>query len=581
MLDLVASNFHFLRPQWLWALVPVLGFAILLGRRLDPERQWRRLIAPHLLSHLKIGVQDGLRFRPIHLVTMVAVFATLGVAGPTWDREISPFAEDTAPLVIALDLSQSMNAVDVQPTRLERAKQKIRDLLALRPGSRTALIAYAGTAHTVLPLSDDPTMFEAFLDGLDTSVMPASGKEPAEALALAETILARDSVPGSILFLTDGIAIEHIPTFVRHGEESTDGVMVLALGTTEGGPVRTAPNEFATDAQGRRIIATLDREGLEALADQAGVFVAGTTVDDEDVERVQRRIQSHLRVVQQDDPTARWKDFGYYLVYPIALLTLFWFRRGWTVRWGAALIVLSTVACGPRPESGAGSVDSSRFGFADFWLTPDQQGRYLFERGRYAEAGDRFADFMWQGTARYRAGDMDGAVLAFARVDSPEAHFALGNTYARIGSNGASVAGNAPSVVENAASAESYAASITSYEASIASYDRALALRPDWAEARENRDLVRSLLPPPPDDEEEEEQGGDPAPPPSFDPDDIQIEEDEVRGERGEVDGSLLDEDQLTEMWMRRLQTSPGEFLRRRFAIERAERETPGPGDGR
>ena len=570
MLEAAVANFHFLRPQWLWALVPVLGFSILLSRRLDPERQWRRLIAPHLLTHLRIGAEDVLRLRPIHLVTMVAVLATLGVAGPTWDREISPFAEDTAPLVIVLDLSQSMNAVDVQPTRLERAKQKIRDLLALRPGSRTALIAYAGTAHTVLPLSDDPTMFEAFLDGLDTDVMPAVGKEPSDALELAETILARDSVPGSILFLTDGIAAEHVASFVRHGQESTDGVMVLALGTTEGGPVRTGPNEFVTDAQGRRIVATLDREGLEALADQAGVFVAGATVDDEDVERIQRRIQSHLRVVQQDDPTARWKDFGYYLVYPIALLALFWFRRGWTVRWGAALIVLSTVACGPRPESGAGSVDSSRFGFADLWLTHDQQGRYLFERGRYAEAGDRFADFMWQGTARYRAGDMDGAILAFARVDSPEAHFALGNTYARIGSDAASVE-------SDAASAESYEASIMSYEASITSYDRALALRPDWAEAQENRELVQSLLPPP-REEQDEEARGDPAPPPSFDPDDIQIEEDEVRGERGEVDGSLLDEDQLTEMWMRRLQTSPGEFLRRRFAIERAEREAAGPG---
>jgi Ca-activated chloride channel family protein len=107
-----------------------------------------------------------------------------------------------------------------------------------------------------------------------------------------------------------------------------------------------------------------------------------------------------------------------------------------------------------------------------------------------------------------------------------------------------------------------------------------LALRAGWTEAIENRELVRSLLPPPPDDEEEEERG-DAAPPPSFDPDDIQFEEEEIRGERGEVDGSLLDEDQLTEMWMRRLQTSPGEFLRRRFAIERAEREAAGPGADR
>ena len=136
------------------------------------------LIAPHLLEHLRVDAADRFRVRPIHLTSLAMLLGTLAVAGPTWDRELSPFAEDTAPLVIVLDVSQSMNAVDVQPTRLERAKQKVRDLLELRPGARTALVAYSGSAHTVLPLSDDATMFEAFLDGLDTDVMPRPGDEP-------------------------------------------------------------------------------------------------------------------------------------------------------------------------------------------------------------------------------------------------------------------------------------------------------------------------------------------------------------------------------------------------------------------
>ena len=141
---------HFLRPLWLLALIPTaVLYAVI--RASSPERQWRRIIAPHLLEHLKVGGGAGLRFRPRHLITLLLTLGSIALAGPTWERERSPFAEDTAPLVVALDLSQSMNAIDVRPSRLERGKQKIRDLLELRKGARTALVAYAGSAHTVLP----------------------------------------------------------------------------------------------------------------------------------------------------------------------------------------------------------------------------------------------------------------------------------------------------------------------------------------------------------------------------------------------------------------------------------------------
>ena len=170
------ESFHFLRPQWLLVLVPTLGFYIVV-RRSSPEHQLRRVIAPHLLQHLKVSGGSGLIFRPLHLITMLLALGALALAGPTWERERSPFAEDTAPLVIALDLSLTMNAIDVQPSRLERSKQKIRDLLAIREGARTALLAYAGTAHTVLPLSDDASIFETFLSALQTNVMPVEGSD--------------------------------------------------------------------------------------------------------------------------------------------------------------------------------------------------------------------------------------------------------------------------------------------------------------------------------------------------------------------------------------------------------------------
>ena len=530
MLDIGALLF--LRPWWLLGLVPTVLLYVVVQYQGSVERQWKGIIDPHLLESLKTSTARVFRFRPIHLISVVAALGSIGLAGPTWEREISPFSEDAAPLVVAMDLSPSMDAVDVQPSRLERAKQKVRDLLQTRPGARTALIVYSGTAHTVLPLSDDPSIFESFLAALSTNIMPQPGKDAAAALALAESILETDSVAGTILFLTDGIGEDQTAAFETHDTSSQDQVIVLAIGTEDGGPVRRPDGSFATDASGRRVLATLDRAGLETLRDRAGVFVTSITVDDRDVRQVQRRVQSHLRQVQQEDETARWRDMGYYALFPITLLGLFWFRRGWTVRWGAFLFVFLLQGC-------AGDAR-----FSDLWWTPDQQARRLFEAGSFGEAAARFENPHWKGVAAYRAGDLDLAAAQFARLATPEGAYNLGNTFALM----------------------------ELYEDALVAYDEALEARPDWQEALQNRDLVQALIAVP----EDPEAQGSPGAPPSFDPDEVQVDEQGEQGEQGEVEMSLLSDDQIAEMWMRRLQTSPAEFLRWRFAIEAARDEGGG-----
>ena len=114
------------------------------------------------------------------------------LSGPTWRRELPPFVEDKAPLMIVLALSTSMDQADVAPTRLERAKQKIRDLLGVRAGARSGLIAYAGTAHLVMPLTDDRSVIEPFLAALATGLMPGDGKNVTSAVSLATQFLAAE-----------------------------------------------------------------------------------------------------------------------------------------------------------------------------------------------------------------------------------------------------------------------------------------------------------------------------------------------------------------------------------------------------
>jgi Ca-activated chloride channel family protein len=378
----------------------------------------------------------------------------------------------------------------------------------------------------VLPFTDDPTLLEMYVASLSTAIMPVPGKEPSRALVLAEEMLSRNDIAGTILFLTDGIEQKHIPAFIEHKEENRDQVLVLALGTREGGPIRISDNRFLTE-RGKRVIARLDDEALRAVSAQADVSVAGVTVDNGDIERLQRRMQNHLQAVQSEDDSMRWRDFGYFLTFPIALLTLLWFRKGWTVQWVPLLLLLLLPGC---TTAGDG------FRFIDLWMTRDQQGRYYYEQGDYETAAERFRDAMWKATAYYHAGDFDSAVDWFVRLESAESYYNLGNCYAMLGS----------------------------YEPAVQSYDDALVISPDWQEAHDNRELVSELI------ERAKEQKDDDAPPgePSFEADEVKFDEKGDKGKEGEVPMEIMTEEQISELWLRRLQTSPAMFLRQKFALQ-------------
>jgi Ca-activated chloride channel family protein len=327
------SNFHFLRPIWFWALIPAILLWILMIKEEGKTRRWQKAIAPNLLKHLIHRPVQRPWIRPAYFALPFILIAILTLAGPSWKRQKTPFVQDTSPMVIALDLSSSMNAVDVQPSRLAVARQKTRDLMALRPGGRTGVIAYAGSAHMVLPLTDDAKVIEMYLVCLETTLMPVPGKHPQKALELAGEMLAQETIPGTILFVTDGIAIQYASVFARYQKTAPHQVLVLAVGTSQGGPIRKGGDAFMNDAQGRRVISRLDRKGLEALESQAGVYAVGATLDDRDVRKLVHRADINLKAAQEVDQRIPWEDEGYYLVYSTVLLSLVWFRKGWTIRW--------------------------------------------------------------------------------------------------------------------------------------------------------------------------------------------------------------------------------------------------------
>jgi len=327
------SNFHFLRPMWFWALIPGFGLWIMLLIEQSSVLRWRTVIAPHLLKNLVRHPKQRPWIRPTAIALPSLVLSILTLAGPAWEKQKTPFVQDEAPLVMVLDLSQSMNAIDVQPTRLERAKQKITDFLAMRRGARTGLIAYAGSSHMVLPLTDDSKVIEMYLVSLETGLMPIAGKNPGKALKLAEEMLAKETAAGTILFVTDGIGEQYATAFVGHKNTTRHQVLVLAVGTSKGGPVRLGKDAFLKDARGQRVISTLDRKGLETLERQAGTYVVGATLNDVDIQKLIRKVNTHLKSVESVNERVPWEDYGYYLAFSVLPISLLWFRKGWTIRW--------------------------------------------------------------------------------------------------------------------------------------------------------------------------------------------------------------------------------------------------------
>lgn len=535
--DLAAlEHFHFLRPAW--GVLPVLWFLLMLVQR---RRRARRdmfggIIAPHLLEHLRLGRFDTRWFNPINVNAVNVILLTLLLMGPSWRQQPSPLSQDEAALVVLLDVSGSMEQRDVQPSRLVRARQKIADLLALRPDRKSALIVYAGSAHTVLTLTADQDITRQYLAAINPGIMPRAGKFPEYALPLVDEILRESKAPATVVLFTDAPGADSAEAFERYFETRAHQLLVVGVGTE-------------SDEAG---IAPLERQALVDLAAGSGGDYFDLTVDDSDMRRLDRRIDSHYVIVE--DSALPWLDSGYVLVFPIMALFLMWFRKGWTLTWAWLLLpVLVAVTPAPavaregemKPEA-AGLRTVGRW-FADLWLTPDQQGRLLMQRGRYREAGRHFEDPVWKGLAYYYAEEFMLAAEYFSRSDSDDALF-------------------------NEANARAHA---RDYVRAVNRYDRLLARTPDYPGAARNRQRVQDLI-----DEinrlsesqqqepgvsgEDKELGSDDAVPAEG--------AEELTWEKAEIiqysAEEILQEPATAEMWLRGVQQDPSDFLAIKFSMQ-------------
>jgi Ca-activated chloride channel family protein len=297
------GDFHFIRPWWLLALLPIAWLWWRLRQRGDASQAWRDIIAPHLLPHLLTGQDRKKRLGPLEWLGIGWLISVIAIAGPTWKHEPAPFADDTAALAIVVKVTPSMMTEDVQPSRLTRAEEKIHDLLEQRAGAKTALIAYAGTAHVVMPLTKDGGIIDTFARALNPKIMPGDGDAAGDALELADKTLA-EAGSGSILWITDGIAAEQRPALAAWRKSSSTTVRLLPL-----------------------LLPGQELDAVSAAARAANASLVNLSADDSDVSSLARA--ARFATAGVGEASERWMESGYWLTPVLALLALPFFRRGW------------------------------------------------------------------------------------------------------------------------------------------------------------------------------------------------------------------------------------------------------------
>jgi Ca-activated chloride channel homolog len=320
-LERFLAQFHFLRPAWLLLLIPA-GFLMWsVYQRSDPLRAWKKVIAPHLLGHLLLRESgEAGRWRPVYMLGLAWLTGILALAGPSWQMQASPFSEDLAAVFIVIKVTPDMLARDIQPSRLQRSVLKIRDLLELKNDVRTGLIAYAGSAHLVMPLTPDSGIINNFAEALEPAIMPRDGDEPAEAIALANQRLKKAAVPGSIVLITDGIEPSQLAALQEIRQQGGADVHILAMAA--GPEVIPPPGSYPAPA--------LDLDSLRAAARAMGGSVTTVTAGKRDVESLSARIERSISHAPATEGQ-QWEDAGYYLLALLALIMLSFFRRGGSV----------------------------------------------------------------------------------------------------------------------------------------------------------------------------------------------------------------------------------------------------------
>ena len=574
----IMQDFHFLRPVWLLAAIPAILLVGVMWRVNSNVTAWDKAIDKNLLPFLLDRSKNAAQRTPLLILLFAWILSALSMAGPVWEELPQPVQKREDALVIVLDLSLSMFAPDHNPSRLDLAKRKLRDILALREEGQTALVVYAGDAHTVTPLTDDVVTIDALVPSLSPNIMPLFGSDPIPAIDMAISLLDDiESSDGRILLITDGISgFDQEQLITDQMQETGYELLVMGVGTEEGAPIRTSDGSFLTDQNGAMVVPTLNRNILQSLVNRVNGRYHDIQLSDADLAYLltENTLLDNEELTEVEEEFDVWNEAGPYLLLLVLPLCALSFRKGWLFTTFLAFVINLHLP----------SKNALAFEWIDLWKTKDQQAAEAFADENHELAASLFEQTGWRGAANYRAKNYESAIASFSTTDTADGHYNRGNALA--------LAGNLPEA--------------------IAAYDVAISRDPEHADAIYNKEIVERLL-----EEQESEQGenqeGENQENQSEQNSQSESQEQNQNSENqdqesqegneeqqqneqqneapeeqessesnseqntpSESSNEEFEDQQALEQWLRRIEDDPGELLRRKFRYQYRQRQLNG-----
>lgn len=501
------SNFHFIRPFWLLAIFVLFFVVWQLKKHRFYQSPWQQLLPQHLSkilverssnqqSNNKSFTEKTFLLKPF----IIGLLTIIALAGPAWEKLPQPVYQTERGSVLIMDMSYSMFATDIKPNRLTRARFKAIDLLNKINEGDTGLIAYAGDAFVISPLTQDVKNIALLLPSLTPEIMPVPGANPLAALTLAhEMLLNAGHLNGDIYWFTDDIDNQEISDIYEWSSKFGHQLNILGVGTESGAPITLPSGELLKDNSGAIVVPLLPSQKLKSLASRGKGNYQTIKNDDSDINNLIVNDKMHEKSgneKQQSQQTGdQWQEQGAWLLVLVLPLMLGYFRRGSSLLllpltslpllfMVSFSLVSPTSFAASSEEQQAKTTEEPQQGWQqqwqNLWQTNDQQAQKHYNQENYQAAAEQFENSQWQGSAHYKAGNYEAALEAFKQGEQADS------------ANGLYNQGNA-------------LAQLQQYEQAIESYEKALSKNPDLKDAKDNIEKIKQQQ----KEQQQQEQQGD------------------------------------------------------------------------
>lgn len=532
-MELLLNDFHFVRPLWLLAFVPAIALIVMVLRQQHKQGQWHQFLPAHLASILIEKTTKTQKKSSATLLIIASIVVCVSLAGPTWQRVEQPLFKIKRAQIIIADMSLSMYATDLLPNRLTRAKFKVKDLVSRLSEGETALIAYAGDAFVISPMTQDVANLENLIPSLNPQIMPVYGSRPSWAVEKALELLAQTNyTKGTIYLITDGMEPSDAREITALLKNTQFSLNILGVGTRQGAPIKLPNEQLLKNDNGNIVIPKLQSSILRGLTNTLSGRYSNLTNDQADIDYLTSSApEDELDTQQQDNLFGdEWHEVGPYLVLLLLPFAVFAFRRGVITLVAMTLMIYPLAS--PRVMAGetvSSTVDSpivspsslptapveSNDWWRNLWETKNQQGLKSFNDSDFSTASSQFDDPQWRGVSQYKQGNFEQALTHFNQSQLPESLYNQANTLAKLGQ----------------------------FDEAIARYEKLLQQQTNFPNAKKNLELVKKLAQQKKQQQKQDGEGDDKGQS-KQDPSDDQEKSDEDNKPDGEKKDKQGDEQQ-------------------------------------